>query len=487
MRTTFRRLLAMAVLVPAAVLVAPVASTPAHADSTSMGVWSAPFDIGGVAVHATLAHTGDVLFFQYYEGQRANGDTSLVRTWNYLTGAQADAPFGYPRDVFCAGHVVLPDGRVFISGGHDHTTVKGSGVGINNADVYDPVTRRWTPAPPLGQARWYPTDVALPNGTALTFGGQARKGVPSSTVESYDPVANTMTTLPTTASKNLSNYPRLHLMTDGTILKTGTASMAASFHPSTNRWTNVASMNFGARFRSASVLLPGLHQVMMIGGATTEASAATNTVEILDTSQTVPTWRYTTPMNYRRVNANAVTLPDGKVLVIGGGSSGAYTGPVTAAEMFDPTTQTWTVMASQLAGRSYHSTAMLLPDGRVLSAGQDHGAYATTAEIYSPPYLFNGTRPTTAAAPDNATYGQSLTIETPEAADITKVTLIRASSVTHEIDTDQRYVSLGFTTSNSTVTASSPSNANIAPPGYYMLFLVNSSGVPSVASWVRIG
>jgi hypothetical protein len=160
---------------------------------------------------------------------------------------------------------------------------------------------------------------------------------------------------------------------------------------------------------------------------------------------------------------------------------------VKIPELYDPASGTWTAMAPQQGGRMYHSTALLLPDGRVLSAGQDNGPLATYGEIFSPPYLFRGARPTITGAPVSAGYGQALTISTPDAGTITKVTVIKAAATTHEVDTDQRSIPLTFSAGSGTITAQSPANANIAPPGYYMLFIVNSDGVPCVAPWIRIG
>jgi hypothetical protein len=262
--------------------------------------------------------------------------------------------------------------------------------------------------------------------------------------------------------------------------------MSAYFNPATSSWSNVASMLYGARNRGAVVLLPGAQKVLTMGGRRSKSSPATATAEILDTSQATPKWRYTGSMIYPRVLLSSVVLPDGKVLVVGGGAAYKYTNPVKIAEMYNPATETWTVMAEQAAGRMYHATALLLPDGRVLSAGQDSGPLARHGEIFSPPYLFRGARPTISGVPATVGQGGQLQFTSPEAADIAKVVLIRAGSSTHEVDTDQRSVPLSFTASGSTVTAQIPGNANEAPAGYYMLFAVNRSGVPSVAPWVRI-
>ena len=458
----------------------------AEADPANTGAWSAPFEMGGVAIHSTLMRNGEVLIFEYVEGEVGVDRTSRVRVWNPATGQARDANLGYDRDVFCAGHNVLPDGRVLVSGGHDFTTAKRQDpVGVAESDIYDPISRTWSPTPPLGQKRWYPTNVGLGNGQTLVFGGQEDPEVWADTVDSYDPATNTMTRLPDSATTLNNNYPRMHLMPNGKIIKSGTGRMSRYFDPQTNQWSDIAPMLYGNRTQGASVLLPGLDEVMMIGGRS--GTTATETVEILDTSAAQPQWRYTTPMHFPRIHPNAVTLPDGQVLVVGGGAAGKYDGPVTAAELYNPVTETWTVMESQLAGRMYHATALLLPDGRVLSAGQDSGGYATMGEIFSPPYLFKGPRPTISSAPGSTGYGQSFSFTSPEAADISKVALIRPGSVTHTVDSEQRYVGLDFTTSGSTITATSPPNANTAPPGYYMLFAIDSQGVPSVAEWVRVG
>jgi hypothetical protein len=186
------------------------------------------------------------------------------------------------------------------------------------------------------------------------------------------------------------------------------------------------------------------------------------------------------------VDANAVILPDGRVLVVGGGAQHTYGEPVLVPELYHPTTERWARLAPQQGSRMYHSTALLLPDGRVLSAGQDAGDLATFGEVFSPPYLFKGSRPTIARVPSGARYGTRFRIVTPDAADIRRVSLVRPGSVTHGVDFGQRFVQLGFSAAAGTLTVRVPARASVAPPGHYMLFLVNSAGVPSTARWIRI-
>jgi hypothetical protein len=226
---------------------------------------------------------------------------------------------------------------------------------------------------------------------------------------------------------------------------------------------------------------------LTVGGRSSESAPPTGTAEILDYSATTPAWRFTGSLNHPRLLANAVTLPDGQVLLIGGGAAYKYTDPVNIPEMYNPATETWTDLEPHQGSRMYHATALLLPDARVLSAGQDNGPLATYGEVFSPPYLFKGARPTISAAPSAIGYGEQFTVSTPDSAGITSVTVIKAGSPTHQIDTDQRSVPLRFTAGSGVLTVQAPSNGNLAPPGYYMLFIVNGSGVPSVALWLRVG
>lgn len=150
-------------------------------------------------------------------------------------------------------------------------------------------------------------------------------------------------------------------------------------------------------------------------------------------------------MHEPRKNLNVVLLPDGSVLAVGGNQGpGLYDQPVLGSELFDPVSETWKQMASQVAPRAYHSTALLLPDGRVLSAGQTDGTMQTSAELYSPPYLFAGPRPVIDAAPSTVGYGSSFAVSTSQAASIDSVALVRANSSTHGVNFDQRHVPLSF-------------------------------------------
>lgn len=463
-----------------------LASTASRGEPAAQGEWSAPIDIGGEAIHATLLRTGEVMFFSYIEGSPKVDHTSYVGIFNPVTRVARAAPLTYDRDLFCAGTNVLADGRVFASGGHDpYSGLRSDVNGVFETDVFNPDTGSWSPGPRMRESRWYPTNVGMPSGRTYVFGGGETNRALAVSVESYDPGSGTMTSLPTSANKALGMYPRMYLMPNGRVAKIGPARATWFLDTATDRWVAGPNMISGNRVNGAAVLLAGASKVLTFGGRASNSSPPLATAEVLDLTAATPRWQSTGSLRFARIHANAVVLPDGKVLALGGGTSGVRTGPQRAAEMYDPGTGQWTVMTSALASRMYHSTALLLPDGRVFTGGQQ-GPHAKTAEIYSPPYLFRGARPTIASAGATAPRGGSLAITSPQAAGVTSVALIRASSTTHQIDPDQRHLPLGFTVSGDDITARLPANTTLTPPGYYMLFILNGNGVPSVASWVRI-
>lgn len=465
-----------------AVQMGVVTATPAGADPAVTGQWGAAFDLGVIGIHSMLLPNGKVLLFSY----PVSAVGSDARVWDPTDGSLVDVSITWQHDVFCAGHSLLPDGRVFTTGGHVHLAA--FGLGIKNTDFFDSASNTWSSGPLLSQERWYPTNVTLGDGRVLIFSGDITVRSPAATVDSYDPATNTMTQLPSSATKYLGLYPKMHLLPDGKILWDNTTNTML-FDPATNTWSSLAATLFGSRGETGnSVLLPGLNKVLIMGGSPRNNGTATNTAEIIDFSSPTPQWRYTASMTYARNWANAVLLPDGTVLVVGGAGRSLRKNAVKTPELFDPVTETWTPLATEALSRMYHSTAILLPDGRVLAAGSDNNKNQLKGEIFSPPYLFKGPRPTITTAPSDLGYGsQAFAVSTPDAASISRVALIRPGSVTHAVDFEQRYVDLAFSvTDGNTLSVTGPANGNQAPPGYYMLFIVNSSGVPSVASWVHV-
>ena len=271
--------------------------------------------------------------------------------------------------------------------------------------------------------------------------------------------------------------------------------MTRIIDPATWTWSTVATSPFDGHsavmYRPNKIMKSGTWADPDFNGA--NSYNADGRTAVIDMNAPTPAWRSTAPMAHGRSYHNMTLLPDGTVLASGGQSASDGINldqSVLPAEIWNPDTETWTTVASLTNGRLYHSTALLLPDGRVLMAGggalPGRATDVRNAEIYSPPYLFRGPRPTISAAPATANYGDSFDVMTPNPAQIAKVSLIRSASVTHAFDMNQRFQFLSFTQGAGKVTVQAPATANLAPPGDYLLFLVDTDGVPSVGRFVRV-
>jgi hypothetical protein len=383
----------------------------------------------------------------------------------------------------------------------------------------------------MDAGRWYPTCTALPNGQVLTMSGTMGSGGPVSTTA---PVNNTLQLfdanaglqpripLPSPFSDNfpadfptIDLYPFVYVLPSGELL-VHSRNVTRFYDWTADTWSPVELLGASAFSRTypgqaSSVLLallpiddpPYRARMLTIGGGgadpqdLTVNTPAVDTVELLDLSEAVPAWRYTAPMAGPRVMPDATLLPDGTVLVVGGSATGRSDmgiDPVLAVELFDPSTETWTTLTPLKTPRSYHSTAVLLPSAEVLVGGKDflfnlppYDYPEHRLEVFSPPYLFRGPRPQIVAAPTSAVYGATFSVTWAQAQSIASAVLMRPSCVTHSFNMEQRLVGLVTVDSGGNVlTLQAPPNANIAPPGYYLLFLLNALGVPSLGSFVSL-
>ncbi len=459
---------------------------PAATDPGTQGEWGAPFDLGITAVHSVLLQNGKTLSWQFSEGPTGGSRAML---WDPASGTVTDVSVPYDRDIFCGGEIHLADGRLMAIGGVQYHAVS-SRIGVKQTDFFDVTTETWSPGPDMSYARWYPDAVECADGTILAMGGWASPTAATNQMERYDPATNAFTTLPSSADKAVGLFPRTVLLPSGQVFMPGQNQETDRLNLNTNKWSFVGNMNYGPRVVGMAVLLPGLNQVMAVGGGAALEQSGTNTAEIIDFSVPTPSWQYTASMNFARVQGNTVLLPDGTVLLVGGCNKGLGDGLVAPAELFDPVSGTWTIMASLPALKAHHSTALLLPDGRVWSAGGDQRvALQTYAQLYSPPYLFKGPQPVISQAPQTLAYNRSFSITTPDASNITRVALIKLGATTHDENFEQRYVDLAFQMHSGVLLglkATSPRDSYHAPPGWYMLFIVTSDGIPSVASMVLL-
>jgi galactose oxidase len=442
----------------------------AHAQSA--GQWSTSITLPYIPIHTTLLSSGKVLFYSYYS------DSLHPQMWDPVTNdisSTATAPF----ELFCSGHTLLADGRVFITGGHiaDYT-------GYPKALIFDPAANTFTSLPDMNAGRWYPTNTVLANGDVLVVSGDMTSNTtPDPLPQVFQLATNSWRNL-TTAQLQMPLYPVMLLAPNGNVFNAGPSQQTRYLNTvGTGAWSTLAYMNFAGSRDYGPGVMYDVGRVLVVGGS----DPPTATAETIDLGAATPAWQYTASMHYPRRQHNAVLMPDGKVFVVGGSSGAGFdnpNAPVYPTEMWNPQTGQWAVMASISAYRGYHSTALLLPDGRVISAGGNVGG--PNAQIFSPPYLFAGARPTISSAPASVGYGQAAFVGTPDAANISKVTFLRLSSTTHTFDQNQRFLSLVFTQATGGLNVTFPSSANLAPPGHYMLFVLNSSGVPSAAKIVQI-
>jgi hypothetical protein len=455
----------------------------AQAPPSVAGQWSSVQAWPYRAIHAQLLPNGKVLFWDSYE----NAD--FPQLWDPATGTVTPAArAGY--NIFCTAFSFLPDGRLLVVGGHISDNV-----GLNFASIYNPFNNTWTRVANMNDGRWYPTTSRLANGDVLTVSGMADTTEGMNLLPQVWQVASGSWRNLNNAQLQLPYYPYMFLAPNGKVFNAGPGQTTRYIDTAgSGAWTVVGNNNYGARnWGSAVMYEPG--KVLISGGIhgdfyfSGSAEAPTATAETIDLNSPLPTWQYVAPMSSPRKHHNLTLLPDGTVLATGGSSGSEETNqnssnPAYAAEVWNPATNVWTTLAVNSVYRGYHATAMLLPDGRVLSAGGDNGG--ASAELFSPPYLFRGARPTITSAPSTTGYGQTFFVGTPDTTTITKVTWISLAAVTHTNNMDQRINTLSFSPTGGGLSVTSPLNGNVCPPGYYMLFLVNSNGVPSVARMVRV-
>jgi hypothetical protein len=475
------------------------------------GTWAKTSNPSPVrAVHAALLRTGKVLLIAGSGNDPNQFAAGSFKTAIYdPTTDTMRSDVATPYDLFCSGHAFLPDGRLLVAGGTTaYQTDTSPYKGEKRVSIFDPVSETYQTAPSMAIGRWYPTVVSRGDGSLVAVAGFDDNAQHSNTFQTYSPTTNTWSankpigTWPSGVGVYSPLYPSLHLLADGRLFYSGVHVFAAgpgtppfTWNTTTNQvsWmANPPALDADRRDQGASVLLPPAQRqrVMVIGGGHEEnANVAVNTTAVIDMSQPNPTYTAGPPIDTAKMYVSAVILPDGRVLETGGATGyrmfeGSQT--VNSAQILDPTTMQWTKAADPTVGRTYHSGALLLPDGRVLTFGGNprDGSFEMNLEIYSPTYMTK-TRPKITTAPSGAAYGASFAVSTD--MQIGSAVLIRPSAVTHSSDSDQRSVDLGLTNvTASGATLTVPANPNLTPPGWYMLFVRDASGTPSVAKWIHI-
>ena len=469
---------------------APQVDPVPGAEASSAGIWSAAMSWPINAIHAVLTPDGKVLSY----GTDPNGVQGAQRyydVWDPTTRAHNLVQHARGTDLFCSAHSVLAEsGQVLIAGG-DTRGVAGSAperynLGVRDVTLFDPATATLLSAPPMNRARWCGSVVPLADGRVLALGGiDALFGAPSGPPEIYAPGLG-WTELPgidygdaLSPRAMLAPNGRIVVATDNRLLSFNTSSPDTALIgmlPKTIDWVLPWAM-----FDRGKVLMianDGGSMVIDLNGTTPAVMALPGPAPDRD-------W------------GSATVLPDGKVLVTGGSApTNDAAGAVRSAVLWDPKTMKWTVGASASKPRLFQSTALLLPDATVLSAGGGSPGPMVNlnAEIYSPPYLFDGSgqrlpRPVINEVPAQLILGADFRIAVAHSLPIQRVTLVRTGSVTRSSNFEQRFLELPFTQAagDANIDVGFSESPNVLPPGHYMLFVIDSAGAPSVARILKLG
>ncbi|MFJ9901332.1 galactose oxidase-like domain-containing protein [Streptomyces sp. NPDC101152] len=498
----------------------PPATCTATADQCANGRWDVlPTQNPVRSMHSVVLNNGKVLLIagSGNSEEQFNAGTFTSAVYNPADGTYKVIPT--PKDMFCSGHIQLQDGRVLVlSGNKAFPAADGSHgyEGYKDSYIFDPVTETYSKTNDLNDGHWYPSATELGNGDVVSFGGLREDSTGSVTTEYW---SNTQQQwLPLWKVNQTWSYwglyPSMILMQDGRLFYSGShvfgnnipGTGSAIYDYNANTITQVPGLqNKDQRDQSASVLLPPAQdqKVLTIGGGNIDSNPDANRLtDVIDLKQANPSYVAGPPLpqgtvdlgngpvpetgNQGKMYVSAVLLPDGKVLETGGALHNRAN-PVYESSLYDPQSNTFDPVAADPQARGYHSSAFLLPDGRVMATGDNpgNGTWNHNVSIYTPPYLLKGERPTiTSMINTEWHYGDTQRITVDHA--IVKAELIRPAAVTHSSDPNQRFVDLPLSVDGDNVDLNVTNNPNVAPPGWYMLFAVDANGVPSVAKWVHL-
>lgn len=496
------------------------------ASAQTSGSWQVGPDTTTTAIHAALLSNGKILYVT------GSGYYNPTATGPFTAGIidpetnSVSSLSNQSSDLFCCGHAQLANGNILLAGGtlmYNSLSPNGLWLGLKDAYLYDVSSGSLSKIQSMAHGRWYPTLVTLADGKVLCVGGEDEYGDHNRLCEIFDPSSNSWSIkqdpnstvtycvgagqdpvlMPGAgspcydkAAANVLLYPRMHLMPTGLVAVCGQSKTLRTFDPSTGVWKFAGNMSFGAsRGYGSSVLLPLQNtttekgKILVFGGTATADSTATTNAEILTISGTSLSSRQIASSKKGRKHPIPIILPTGKILVVGGTTfQNDQSTKIMEPEIFDPDTESWTLLSAMPIGRTYHSSGLLLPDGRVWTGGSTPSltSRTLTTSYFSPDYVSSSSRPAISGTPTVGDYGGTITIPTSDASTIQSVSLIRLGTETHAFNCDQRFIWLQIqSASSSAVTVAAPLNSNLAPPGYYMIHVLKN-GVPSKAKIIKI-
>ncbi|MEM8856890.1 MAG: galactose oxidase early set domain-containing protein, partial [Chloroflexota bacterium] len=482
-------------------------------DPTRHGRWGDVFAMSQRAIAAAQLPDKKIMF---WEGEDGVGDGKPILIFDPDT-MQEVANFGAPmnHDTFCPGPALLTDGDLILAGG-------GSGT-ENASSVFDWQSTTWNREENMDAGHYYGTTVALADGRAFHALGSTTQAN-NSTDQSNIPEIWTgtgweaLTEIDVSALHasngyyNSNYYPFLHLMPTSNLFHSGGVPNMHEINPNAMEIHDQGIRAGDDVYRHWGNAIMVDEGILFISGGRTEMAESMRSTVLIDINDDLNIQSsYKADMHYDRAFHNMVQLPTGDIFVSGGNSSGKIFqdyATVYASEMYNRTSDSWSLMAPHSTPRNYHSTSLLLADGRVWQAGGDCGHCVPSGgsagfnhhyngQFYSPPYLFdeNGDpadRPKIETYPDDfnevkASQSFNVTLSGSGADSIANFNIIRMSSTTHQMNTDVRRLSLDFTNnSNGSYTIDAHDNINVMTPGYWMLFAVNQDGVPSEAAIIHV-
>ncbi len=472
----------------------------ACATTATMGQWTDTLSWPTVSIASAVLPNGKVISYgrefaaenpPHYVIPPGKSD-GVPYLWDPTTGVFTKVDAGV--DFFCSGLTFLKDGTLNIYGGN----AVNDNVGQRYNYTFNYANNSWTANANMARGRWYPTATTLPNGDVFVISG-------TDTTEAFDTIPEVFQV----ASNSMRELTNIHALVvywawmfdapNGQLFYAGDEGFTYFINPNGTGTSCCGFQTASGLYRDyGSAVMYDAGKILITGGGNPGATAT----ETVDLNQSSPAWQLTGSMHFPRRQMNAVLLANGQIMA-SGGSSGPDFNPATnivlTPEIWDPVVGTWTEVASYQMPRLYHSETLLLLDARVLSVGGGQPAAVGipdnfNGEIYSPPYLFNpdgtpitASRPIITSAPTTVGYGANFTVGVQNvAAGTAKVLWIRLGAVTHAINMNQRLNHLTASQSGTTLTVTAPANANLAPPGHYILYVLNSNGVPSVGRVVQI-
>jgi len=467
-----------------------LAGGAARADNVN-GTWSSVHNWPLIPIHAVLLPDERILSY----GSTASGVQSgrfIYDVWDPaggLSGGHLTLPNQTVTDIFCSSQIVLPGGSgVFIAGGDVWNGSQVLNSANPNTNFYQLSNNTLTAQNNMNRPRWYSTSTVLPNGEIYVQGGSSGGDRPE--VRQANGTFRLLTGANTSSLD--TTYPRNFVAPNGIIFGYDSGGRMYNINPAntgtyTSRGTFTGPTGADA---GAAMYRPG--KILQFGGNSNQS-------RVIDITGATPVVTNSGNLLVKRVIVNATVLADGKVLAIGGsGVWNSLTGVTKYAEIWNPDTGVWTQHASGAKSRLYHSVSLLLPDASVLVGGGGANSPTTSLpennnniEIYYPPYLYApgggfAPRPIITSAPTAVAIGETFPVDFAGSGPPTRVALVKTGSVTHNWNMDQRFVETTFNVTGNRVMVQAPTKAADAPPGFYILFLLNAAGTPSVGKIVEI-